>query len=116
MRKELEAKRHDIERQAVNFEIQSGGSDVLNKASIRIDHRMTAEGWQSTINHHHHDALHMYMPPDELLPVAKMVKEEMERPVPEYDNYSFPVDIKVCNRWYDKNEEATEWLRTQLAA
>lgn len=113
MRRELEMKRRDIQKQAINFPIQSEGSDVLNYACIRIDKRL--EPFKATYNHHHHDALHLNVPPDELVDVARMVIEEMERPVPQLGNWSFPVDFKVCTRWYDKDETATNWLEEQLA-
>lgn len=114
MRKEVASKRAHIERQAVNCPIQSAGSDILNLACIRIDPKL--ESFQSVYVHHHHDALHLNCPPDELLEVVKIVKGEMEAPVPEYDGYSFPVDVKVCNRWYSVNKESTEWLGNQLCA
>ena len=109
---ELERKLADIERQAYNDPIQSPGSDILCKACIRLQSRM--QPFKSLIVHHHHDALHLNCPPDEMVEVCTIVKEEMERPVPEFEDYIFPVDFKVCNAWYDENKETTQWLMDQL--
>lgn len=112
MRKEVASKRAHLERQAVNCPIQSGGDDVMKKACIRIDPKLNE--FQSTYILLHHDGLHLNCTPVELLEVVRMVKGEMEAPVPEYGGYSFPVDVKVCDRWYSENAEATEWLKSQL--
>lgn len=110
---DLLQKRKELERQAVNSPIQGAGSDLLNKACIRIAPRL--EGFETTYNHHHHDALHLHMPPKELLAVGSIVKEEMERPCPELGGQIFPIVFKVGTHWGDENEEATQWLMDQLS-
>lgn len=87
---------HRVARQAINFPIQSGSSDVLSLAVIRIFNRL--KGFKAGIIGTIHDSVFVEAPDEEVEEVVKIIKEEMERYVPELD-YCPKVDIKVSKRW-----------------
>jgi len=90
-----------VSRQSINFPIQSTSSDILSFATIRIDERL--KGFKAGIVGSVHDCLFLEVPGKEVLEVLKIVKEEMERFIPEL-NYSPKVDIRVSDCWGGKNE------------
>jgi DNA polymerase-1 len=102
-RAEKEARRTlaEMYRQAINFTIQSTASDVLCLASIRIYERFRRSGMRSRMLLSHHDAWGGEAPEEELEDAVAIVKEEMERPVPELGNAIFPVEFEIGRFWGD---------------
>jgi len=91
----------EVERQAVNFPIQSTAADITSRAVIRIHKRL--EKFASGIIMILHDAIMLEVKDEELEEVSRIVREEMERPIPELKNYSIPVDISISDRWKSKS-------------
>jgi DNA polymerase-1 len=86
-------------RQGVAFQIQSTAADCLSRATVRVHERL--KDLKSVILMTLHDALFLEVSEDELDEVCKIVKEEMERPVPELDGLLLPVNITVGDCWED---------------
>jgi DNA polymerase-1 len=66
------------ERTAVNTPIQGSAADMIKMAMIRIHHRITREGLRSHMILQVHDELVFEVPDNEIEPMKKLVKEEME--------------------------------------
>jgi len=103
IKKDTERFLNESFRQAINFTVQSPANDILSLACIRIHKRFSELRMQSRLLISHHDAWHGEAPENELEDAASIVKEEMERPVPELGGASFPVDIGVGLYWGDNS-------------
>lgn len=90
-------------RQAVNMTIQSPAGDMFSKACIRIDERFEREGIDAMLLINHHDAWIGQAKKGQWKKAAVIVREEMEAPVPELDNHTFPVDMEVGTYWGDNS-------------
>jgi DNA polymerase-1 len=66
------------ERTAVNTPLQGTAADLIKLAMIRIDKRLARENLKTAMTLQVHDELLFDVPEDEVKPVSKLVKEEME--------------------------------------
>ena len=66
------------ERTAINTPIQGSAADIIKKAMLSVHSRILSEGLKGTLVLQVHDELLFETPPDELEPLARLVKEEME--------------------------------------
>lgn len=91
--------RSSIQRQAVNFPIQSAASDVTLQALVRIGKRVDAgEAGDTRLILTVHDSIDSEVRPENLYTMAKIKKYEMERPV--LDNYvPFVADLEYGEIW-----------------
>lgn len=92
----------DIVKEALNFPIQSAAASIINRATVRIWRRLRAGNFRSRLQAQIHDELRFEVANDELADVAKLVKEEMERPL----NFrgrtrSFQTSMEVGPNWAD---------------
>ncbi|MBM3724854.1 MAG: DNA polymerase I [Acidobacteria bacterium] len=67
------------ERTAVNTPLQGTAADLIKIAMIRLQRRLTEEGWRSRMLLQVHDELVFEAPPEETVNLARMAKQEMER-------------------------------------
>lgn len=66
------------ERNAINAPIQGTAADIIKRAMVAIDHRLTAEGLQAEMMLQVHDELNFSVPLSELERTRQVVIEEME--------------------------------------
>jgi len=90
------------ERAAVNHPVQGTAADMIKKAMVEIDHKLTGYRLQGTGNHCNlilqvHDELLFECEPKAVKETAKMVKEKMENAL----KLSVPitVDLKIGPNW-----------------
>lgn len=69
------------ERLAMNTPIQGSAADLLKLAMLRIDERMTREGYRSQLLLQVHDELIFECPPEEADAMMALAREEMENAV-----------------------------------
>ena len=113
--KSCKMQRFEMERQIINFGIQSDGSDTLSRATALVHQEYKKRKMKSGIVISHHDALYIETPPDEIYDAASILVSVMEAPVPELNNVSFPVNLEVGPRWGEVNEEATKMVRDYIS-
>ena len=89
--------RQQSERLAVNTPIQGSAADILKVAMLKVDRRLRAENARCRMLLTVHDELVFEMPPDEVVTVPTMIKEEMESAM----ELSVPllVEVGVGNNW-----------------
>jgi DNA polymerase-1 len=87
------------ERTAVNTPLQGTAADLIKLAMVRIDAALQAAGHQAAMLLQVHDELVFECPPEEVDPVSRLVKHEMEQ-VREL-NVPLVVDIGVGDNWRD---------------
>ena len=80
-------------RELYNCPMQSTAAEIINAATIRL-HNLNAP-----LILQHHDALVLEVPETEVQYWGRVLKTEMERPVPELGDAVFPVDLTVGNAW-----------------
>ena len=87
------------ERTAANSPIQGSAADLIKIAMIRIDDALRTNGLESKMLLQVHDELVFEVPPDELDPVQKLVKHQMEHAA----QLSVPlvVDLGVGPNWLE---------------
>lgn len=111
-------KLNEMERQCVNFGVQSAGHDLMSKyGTIQIDREYAMRGMESGLLMDHHDALYAETPSNELYLATLILVQCMETPAPELDGVAFPVDCEIGPRWGIIDEQVTEqvmtWVRQQ---
>jgi len=79
------------ERNAINYPIQGSAADIIKKAMVAIDHRITAEGLKSRMIMQVHDELVFEVPEDELSVMEQLVRDEMEHAV----SLSIPLTVDI---------------------
>jgi DNA polymerase-1 len=87
------------ERTAVNTPLQGTAADLIKLAMIRLDEKVAAGGLRARMLLQVHDELVFEAPPDELEPLSKLVKQEMEG-VHKLD-VPLLVDIGTGDNWRD---------------
>jgi DNA polymerase I len=96
--------RNQVEREAINMEIQGSAADLIKKAMLNVHRRLKKEQRQTKMLLSVHDELVFESPPGEVDPVARLVREEMtgamELRVP------LKVDIGAGPNWLDVEEMA----------
>ncbi len=97
-----ESQRRFGERTAVNTPIQGSSSDIIKLGMIKIASRLGERDRKGRLLLQIHDDLLFECPPEELEPLGKMVREEMEGVV----ELSVPlkVDIKIGANWGEMAE------------
>ena len=85
-------------RQAVNSPIQGGAHDILSIATLRVRKALHDGGFKSKLVLTIHDSLTIDTVKEELNEVIKLVKIEMEKPIPKI-NVPMAVDIKIGTRF-----------------
>jgi DNA polymerase-1 len=114
LKKALEERRHSKEvlgdfrralnemyRMAVNVTIQSPANDALGLGAIRIAERLRKYKLKGRLLISHHDAWHGECPEDELVDTAEIVKEELEKPIPELGGQVIPTEATIGRCWGD---------------
>jgi uracil-DNA glycosylase family 4 len=95
----------EVEREGLNFPIQSAAADIINRATIRIFGLLRSK--RSRLIGQIHDALLLEVAVEELEEVKAMVRKEMERPLKAWGKtVSFPVEIKIGESWGSMKEVA----------
>lgn len=89
---------YQIEKEGVNFPIQSGAADVINPATVRIWERLRTLDARLVVQVH--DSLMVECRKSLKKEVMGIMKEEMEKPVTigKY-TVTLPVDFKVGSSW-----------------
>ena len=93
--------RHE-QRQGVNFPVQSSAADILGGTTVRLLDLFEREGWWMTVvrmTMSLHDALFFEIRKDVIDEVRPAICEVMERPVPEFSDYRFPVEFQQGSAW-----------------
>jgi DNA polymerase-1 len=97
--------RNQPEREAINMEIQGSAADLIKLAMLNIYRRLKAEKSRARMLLQIHDELVLEAPPEEVQPVAALVREEMVSALPL--EVSLEVDVAVGPNWLDvENVEA----------
>ena len=95
----------DIEKEALNFPIQSAAASIINRATIRIWNRLRKGNYESQLQAQIHDELRLEVKKKELKKVANIVSQEMSRPLSFYGRKCiFPVEMEVGPTWADLKE------------
>ncbi|GAB4296520.1 MAG: DNA polymerase I [Desulfuromonadia bacterium] len=79
------------ERNAINYPIQGSAADIIKKAMVAIDRRITQEGLESRMIMQVHDELVFEIPEGELDAMKRLVSHEMEHAVP----LSVPLTVEM---------------------
>jgi DNA polymerase-1 len=101
------ASRNQAEREAINMEVQGSAADLMKLAMLNVFRRLRREERRSRLLLSVHDELVLEVPPDELVAVASLVREEMTLPVAQTLKLDVPlvVDVATGPNWLD----VTEW-------
>lgn len=85
------------ERTAMNHPMQGSAADIIKLAMIKVQQRLTEDGYKAKLLLQVHDELDFSVPVDEIEQLASMVKEEMESVV----ELSVPlvVDVSWADTW-----------------
>lgn len=86
----------NIDSMAVNTPVQSGGADVCNSSLIKLwnDHNFDVDSNGPQMLMTVYDSIIVQTPHNQVEATRQTMKEVMERPIPELNNFSFPVDFK----------------------
>jgi DNA polymerase-1 len=98
-------------RVAISFAFASNWADTLSVNTVNLYNRFVREGvWFNSVKMTMslHDALFFEVREDKVESIAGMIIDELEAPVPEMDNYAFPVKMVGGKRWEDP-EGAVLW-------
>jgi DNA polymerase-1 len=90
----------DVKRQAVNSPIQGGAHDILSIATLRVDKALKQNNLKSRLVLTIHDALILEVKDEEFDEVVKLVRTEMEKPIPTIQ-VPMLVDMSVGTRLGD---------------
>ena len=99
----------DATRSAYNYPMQSGAADLINKAMIRI-HKEFPDMLVLQV----HDCVMLEVPEAQAIQVGRRVKEILEAPVPELNNYSFPAKVLVGHSWGDFDDDKRSARSTSI--
>ena len=79
------------ERAAMNAPIQGTAADIMKLAMVRVAKRLQEGGYQAFLTMQIHDELVLELPEEELEPVSKILKEEMEGAA----DFSLPLTVEM---------------------
>jgi DNA polymerase-1 len=98
--------RNAAEREAINMEVQGSAADLIKLAMLHVYHRLQREGRRARLLLQIHDELVFETPPEELQPLAELVREEMTTPVARALKLEVPlrVDLACGPNWLDVTE------------
>jgi len=105
--------RSACERAAINYLIQGPASDITFMAGQRIQEQIEKRGLKSKWTNMVYDANFYEVPDAELKEMRKLVKEEMERPVPELD-IEIRAEEEIGRCWKEERED--DDLKDRLSA
>lgn len=88
----------NIIREAYNFPMQSAAADIVNLAMIDTDKEIPGAMILQI-----HDALILEVGEQDASGIAIRLKEILERPIVEFNNYRFPAKVKIGGSWGDFN-------------
>ncbi len=88
-------------RCSVNYPIQSAASDIVILALNRIKDRMKKEKWPAKMLLTVHDSILFNVERGFKKEFIKLVKQEMERPLPQVKHVKLYADYKVGKNWGD---------------
>ena len=110
------AQANDVERQAINFPIQSSASDIMSLATVRIHEKL--RGFKAHIVLTVHDSVVVEVENSQVVEVYKIMKEELEKGVEIFPDIPFKADFKIGKRWGDirevklgENQTIEEWMK-----
>jgi DNA polymerase-1 len=94
--------RNAPEREAVNAQIQGSAADLIKVAMVNIFRRMSRGRMRARALLQVHDELVFEAPPEEVHPLARVIREEMEGAL----SLSVPLqaDLAVGPNWLDMQE------------
>jgi DNA polymerase-1 len=96
-------KRGAPEREAINMEVQGSAADLIKLAMLRVYRKLKDQNRRSRMLLQIHDELVFETPPEELLDVARMVRDEMSKPLEKELELQVPlkVDLSAGPNWLD---------------
>jgi DNA polymerase-1 len=94
-------RRNQMEREALNMEIQGTAADVIKVAMLNVWRRLRDERRQARLLLQIHDELVFEVPPDELEVVARLVTDEMTGALADRLTVPLRVDVGVGPNWLD---------------
>jgi DNA polymerase-1 len=91
--------RNGAEREAINMEIQGSAADLMKLAMLNVHRRLKTEKRRAKMLLSVHDELVFEVPPDEVKPLADLVRHEMTAAL----RFSVPlkVDVAAGPNWLD---------------
>jgi len=99
---ELESRNFNIralgERIALNTPIQGTAADIIKIAMLNVYNRLRDENLEAKLIMQIHDELIIEAPQGEIEQASKILKEEMEKVVPDF-TVNLDVDLNVGNSW-----------------
>jgi len=96
--------RGNITGQALNFPVQSAAADVTLSSLIRLSHLLEEKYPEADLLLSVHDSILIQCPEEDVYKYAKLMKEVMERPIPQLKNMSFKVSFEYGYNWRDLKE------------
>jgi DNA polymerase-1 len=87
------------ERTAVNSPLQGTAADLIKLAMVRIHRQLKAQGYRTAMLLQVHDELLFESPPEEIEPIRRLVKHEMEQVYPL--EVPLLVEVGVGPNWRD---------------
>jgi DNA polymerase-1 len=93
------ALRAAAEREATNAPLQGSAADLMKLAMVRLDRRLSADGFDAVMLLQIHDELIFEVARRDLDAVSRVVKYEMEHAL----ELSVPIEatLKTGTNWYD---------------
>ncbi len=91
--------RGQAEREAINYEIQGSAADLIKRAMLAVSQELSARKMQTRMLLTVHDELVFEAPPEEVVPVARLARDEMNSAI----NLDVPlnVDVAAGPNWLD---------------
>ncbi|MCE9533453.1 MAG: DNA polymerase I, partial [Planctomycetes bacterium] len=94
--------RNQVERQAINMEIQGSAADLMKLAMLHVHRRLQAEKLQAKMLLTVHDELVFEAPAEEVKQLAGLVREEMVNALKL--EVPLKVDVSVGDNWLETEE------------
>ncbi len=94
-------RRNQMEREALNMEIQGTAADLIKMAMLNVQRRLQRERRRARLLLQIHDELVFEVPPDEVEIIAKLVTEEMTGALADKLTVPLRVDVGVGPNWLD---------------
>lgn len=91
--------RNQPEREAINMQVQGSAADLIKLAMLNLHRRLRRENRMAQMLLQIHDELVFEAPPEEVKPVAALVREEMEKALPL--EVPLKVDLGAGSNWLD---------------
>ena len=95
-----------VYREGLNFEPQSCASEVNTWAALQAQKRYKKLRMRASVILLVHDSVMVEAPDNEVIVAARILHEEMSRPVPELKNHSFPAEMGIGQTWYEAEVDA----------